>query len=57
MGTWLIRNCLLLGPYRRTMPRGPTVVLWGWQFLMSEVPLYRGVALIRNSSDNNEAFL
>ena len=30
-----IKNCLLLGPYSRPMPR----VLGGGQFLMSEVPL------------------
>jgi len=39
-GTSLIRNCLLLGPYSRPMPR----VLWcsygGGLFLMSEGPLY-----------------
>ena len=38
-GTSLIRNCLLLGPYSRTMPR----TLWwprgGRRFLISEVPL------------------
>ena len=38
-GTLLIRNCLLIGPYSRPMPRAR----WskgGGQFLMSEVPLY-----------------
>jgi len=35
MGTSLIRNSLILGPYSRFMPR----VLRGWQFRMSEVPL------------------
>jgi len=42
MDTSLIRNCLLLGPYSRTMSRA---LGWSWggvQFLMSEVPLYGG---------------
>ena len=36
-GTSLIRNCFLLGPYSRPMPRA--LVLGGLKFLMSEVPL------------------
>jgi hypothetical protein len=40
-GTSLIRNRSPLGPYSRTIPR-VIVVLGGGQFLMSEVPLYRG---------------
>ena len=39
-GTSLIRNCLLLGPYSRTMPRALRLSWVGGQFLMSEVPLY-----------------
>ena len=38
-GSLRIRNCLLLGPYSRPMPRA---LRWSWgrgQFLMSEVPL------------------
>ena len=35
-GGSLIRNCLVLGPCSRTMPR----VLRRGPFLMSEVPLY-----------------
>ena len=31
-----MRNCLILGPYSRPMPR----VLEGWAFLMGEVPLH-----------------
>ena len=29
----------LVGPYSCPMPRGPMVILWGWVFPMSEVPL------------------
>ena len=35
-GTSLLQNCILLGPYSRSMPM---VVLRGLKFLMSEVPL------------------
>ena len=35
-GTSLIRNCNLLGPYSRTVPRA---TIGGVLFLMSEVPL------------------
>ena len=45
-GTSLIRNNPLLAPYNRTIPR----VLWwsyrGGAFLMSEVTLYLGLALV-----------
>ena len=39
-GTSLIRNCLLVGPYSRTMPRALWWSKGGLQFLMSDVPLY-----------------
>jgi len=37
-GTSLVRNCLLLGPYRRALYPGPMVILGGGGFLISEVP-------------------
>ena len=41
-GTSLIRNFLLLGPYRRHMPCALRRSYGGGQFLTSEVSLYRG---------------
>jgi len=38
-GTSLIRNCLPLGPYSRTMPRALWGPYEGVRFLMAEVPL------------------
>ena len=38
--TLLIRNCNLLGPYSRTVPRALWWPKGGVLFLMSEVPLY-----------------
>ena len=38
-GASLIRNCLLLGPYSRPMPRALRCSWGGGQFLMREVPL------------------
>ena len=38
-GTSLIRNCLLLGPYSKPMPRALRKSWGGVRFLMSEVPL------------------
>ena len=40
-GTSLIRNCLLLGPYSRTVTRALRSSSGGRQILMSEVPLYQ----------------
>ena len=48
-GTSLIRNTLLLGPYRKTLPG---VIWWsyrGGQFLMSEVPMWGTVSYERGS--------
>ena len=42
-GTSPIINSAPPGPYSRLMPTGPTIVLGGWRFLLSEVPLYRRV--------------
>jgi hypothetical protein len=39
-GTSLIRNCFLLGPYSKPMPRAPWWSYGKGQFLMSKVPLY-----------------
>jgi len=48
-GTSPIRNSAPIGPYSRTMPRTMWKP-WGvWLLLMSEVPLYRGISLTRNS--------
>ena len=38
-GTSIIRNCLLVGPYSRTMPRALRWSLGGGQFLIGEIPL------------------
>ena len=40
MGTSLIRNTPLLGPYSRTIPRVLGGSYGGGRFLMNEVPLY-----------------
>ena len=39
-GSSFIRNCALLGPYSRIMPRALWWPYGGGQFLVSEVPLY-----------------